>query len=86
MSGDFRVNTRQYVVDGPTSPRRTREERNGSVINGSFHPAAWECAMILAGEERKRVHVWPDGSGALVVVNDVHRPKWLKKMQRDARP
>jgi hypothetical protein len=70
-------------MEGPGKPRQaSKQNKSGPVINLWFHPAAYETAMILANDNRKRVHVAPDGSGAVIVTNTDRRPDWLKQWQR----
>jgi hypothetical protein len=78
VTTSFRVHRRAYLMNGPGKKPTPRERpRNGQVQVSRFHPAAYETAMVMAGYNRKRVHVASDGSGAVIVSNSERRPKWM---------
>jgi hypothetical protein len=78
MTSAFRVHRRAYLMDGPGKrPTPRRSPRNGQIQVSRFHPAAYETAMVMAGYDRRRIHIVRDGSGAIIVSNDQRRPKWM---------
>jgi hypothetical protein len=58
--------------------KKGSRSKNSAVVVSWFHPVAYAVAMTIADDDRQRVHVAPDGSGAVIVSNHPRRPVWLQ--------
>jgi hypothetical protein len=58
---------------------KNKKRKTEPVIVTWFHPAAYDAAMSLSGNDRRRVHVTGDERGSVIVSNQRRRPDWMRR-------